>query len=59
MSCFAAYVACPAGQPFCDTGGVLDQVTLARELIRIVSNDAGLPRFARRRAAGLQGLASS
>ena len=59
MSCFAAYVACPAGQPFCDTGGVLDQVTLARELIRIVSNDAGLPRFVRRRAAGLQGLASS
>ena len=43
----------------CDTGGVLDQVTLSRELIRIVSSDTGLPRFVRRRAAGLQSLASS
>ncbi len=43
----------------CDTGGVLDEVTLARELIRIVSSDSGLPRSARSRAAGLQALATS
>lgn len=43
----------------CDTGGVLDEVTLARELIRIVSSDSGLPRSARSRAASLQALATS
>lgn len=34
-------------------------MTLARELIRIVSSDSELPRSARRRAAGLQSLAAS
>ena len=38
---------------------MLDEVTLARELIRIVSSDTGLPRSARRRAASLQELAAS
>jgi len=56
---FAACAACPADQPFCDTGTVLDPMTQARELIRIVSSDTGLPRYARRRAAGLQPLAAT
>ena len=43
----------------CDTGGVLDAVAWARELIRVVANDPGLPSQARRCAADLELVAAS
>lgn len=43
----------------CHTRAVVDVVAQARELVRIVANDAGLPPYARRRANELVGVAGS
>ena len=43
----------------CNTRDVFEAVSEARQLIRIVADDSGLPSYARRAAAGLEPLAAS